>query len=300
MLFRFAVSTVAVALLGACATTAPTSSLVSGSVYQAPSLSNISRIDLIENYTFEERALPEFDGGVLRTSATTLAHNEAAKLPDRTGARINNLGTNDDAKVIYHRTASDTPDGWRDSGEGFEHLQSGLSCPLQINIASENRQFLLQKITQFDNAGRDIGCSLVSTSGDVAITVFASYWPDVTLEEHVNTVAAAIFQNSTVTEQLPIPMVLLGAAEGDNSDPELFSGLEQAEGGGFGVGDINGTPYKNSFWLVKTYDWHVKVFAQYPKDDVTSEIVSAVFFSASHLAVRAKNMAAPTAPGVDV
>ncbi len=139
-----------------------------------------------------------------------------------------------------------------------------------------------------------------STARDVSIVVFASFWPDVTLEEHSSAAAASIFQRYTVNEQLPVPVVMLGPAEGDDTNPELYSNIEQTLAGGFAVGDIDGVSYKTSFWLAKTHNWHIKLHATYPQEDITSEIIAAVYFSASHLAVRAKNLAEPTAPGVDV
>lgn len=302
MLFRFSVSLAAVAFAAACSSTPQTAGAGAPFSYKAPSLSNISRIDIAQRYRFEERTLPEFDGGVISASAApvTDAHDKAAALPDRYSSRIQNLGAEENAKVIYHRAASDIPDGWRDDGDAVVHEQSGLSCPLQINVESEGRQFLLERITQFDTAGRDVGCGLVSTSRDVSIVVFASFWPDVTLEEHSSAAATSIFQRYTVSEQLPVPVVTLGPSEGEEAHPELYSGMEETLAGGFAVGDVDGVSYKTSFWLAKTHNWHVKLHATYPQDDVTSEIIAAVYFSASHLAIRAKNLSEPTAPGVDV
>lgn len=301
MLFR-TVACLAALSVAACATTTETANTGAGVSYAATSLTNLSRIEIAQNYRFTESTLPDYDGGVLPASSSdkTDAHEDVAKLPERFGSRIDNLGAGNDGTVIFHRTQSATPEGWTDTGEAFSHLQSGLSCQKQINIDGENRQFILIRIDQYDDAGRDVSCSLASNNGDAEITVYASYWPDVTRDDHALSAAAAIYQRFNVSEQLPVPIVTLDAREGNEEISELIEGMEEPIAGGFAIGELNGVPYKTSLWVAKTFDWHVKVRATYPIEDITSEVVAAVYFSAAHLGVRAKNLAEPTAPGAEV
>ncbi|WP_425408769.1 hypothetical protein [Hyphococcus sp.] len=301
MLFRFAVSLFAIGL-SACATSSETAHPDLRPSFAAPSLANFSRVEIAQNYKFKKSAAPVFEGGVLRAASSdlTAAHDDMAKLPENYGSRIQNLGGAGEGEVIYHRTQSAIPDGWADNGEALVHLQSGLSCQRQINIDGENRHFVLDRITQFDDAGRDVACGLVSNTGGAVIAVFASYWPDVSRDDHALSAAASIIERYNVSEELPAPIVTLAAGDEDTSNPALFSGLEEPIAGGFSIGQTNGVDYKTAFWIAKTFDWHVKVYASYPKDDITAEIVAAVYFAVSHLGVRAKNLSEPTAPGVDV
>ncbi len=302
MLSRPALALAAAALVAACASTPQTAGFYGAPSFDAPAWSNLSRIELTQNYQFEQSTLPGISGGILAASSSARAdqHDAANTLPGRRASRIQNVDPEENADILRYRASTEVPDGWRADGESLVHLESGLSCPSEISIPSEGQLFVLDQILRFDAAGRDVACSMRSATQNAVVTVYASYWPDVTAEEHAAAAAAAIYQSYTVEESLPVSVARLGPADDSDADAELYTGLEEPIAGGFSVGNVNGAPYKTSFWVVKTHDWHVKVRATYPKDDVLSELVASLYFSMSHLAVRAKNLSAPTAPGVEV
>ena len=103
-----------------------------------------------------------------------------------------------------------------------------------------------------------------------------------------------------VEDQVVLPVVDLQADDVDPDLAELVNGLEEPLAQGYEIGAVNGIPYRTSLWIVKTHGWHVKLRATYASADQSSELLSAIYFMGSHLAVRAKNIAEPIAPGAEV
>jgi hypothetical protein len=191
-------------------------------------------------------------------------------------------------------------DGWVIDGDRLRHIESGLLCPSGLALGEEGRNYALQRVVEFDDAGRDVACHFQASDNGDAITAYASYWPDVELEEHAVGVVQGIYQNYTVSGTVQLPVVELKAEEQDSDFGRLINGMEEPIAGGFEISQMNGVNYRTSVWLVKTHGWHVKLRATYASADDASEFLSAVHFMASHLAVRAKNMAEPIAPGAEV
>lgn len=268
------------------------------------SLSNLSRIQIVENTTITQSMLPEMAGAALpiseAQSESQSAHEEAATIRQDNAPRINNLSQGNAAQVIFKRAQNTALDGWAAIATTMVHLESGLACPLSIDVASENRQYLLDEIIQFDAAGRDVACNFQAPGVSMKFTIFATYWPDVTQDQHLVSAVAAIYQGYTVTQEMPVSVVSLEPEDGDEAAAQLFEDLEEPSAGGFLISDADGVAAKTAIWLVKTNDWHVKVRATYATDDVMTEVVSAIYFAMSHLSVKAKNLEEPVAPGVDV
>lgn len=191
------------------------------------------------------------------------------------------------------RIAGAAPEGWSmTANETLRHRLSGLDCPLAIDLADENRRFLLVQSINFDARGREAGCLYRTGDGGI-LALFASYWPEMSLAENYAGSRQAIDGQFDILGDLPLSVAALEGGEGD----PLYEGLEEPAAGAFDIGTINGRDYKTSLWLVKTHGWHVKARASYASDDMSSELVSAIMFAFSHLNVRARNMNEPMAAG---
>jgi len=227
-----------------------------------------------------------------------LVHETAELRPDETsGAHAQERRSSKIPLGLALKASSDLPEGWVFVNENMlRNEKSGLECPLMLDLDDENRRFLLQSVMQFDDKGLDVGCALESNDGGAGLTLYASFWPEMSLEESASGAVAAIAQRFTIKSQLSVPVIVI---DGDKSDP-LFADLEEPAAAGFDVGEINGAPYKTSVWVVKTQGWHVKARATYPQGDETSEVVAAISFAFSHLNVRAKNLAHPVTAGGEV
>ena len=163
-------------------------------------------------------------------------------------------------------------------------------------MPEEERRFLLTDLLVLDAASLDIGCNYATGEG-AAITLYASFWPEMTLEDSIGSAVEAIVQRFPVRGQLPVQIATLVAE--DAGDPVL-SALEEAKATAFDIGDVAGVEYKTALWLVKTKGWHVKARATYPKSDATSEFVAAIMHVVSHVKVRAKNLNEPLSAGGEV
>lgn len=289
---RAAIAIAAGALAAGCATTSsapgPTAHV------NAPSMpSTLSRVEIAQNFEISSArplaVAAEADPSFAIAHEGTGLQPVSGKLTRHAGAPLEGLAL---------LAAAELPEGWaydRDRDQAVRHAKSGLSCPLAINIEEENKRFLLRELQAYDDKDLDISCNY-STDAGVALRIYASYWPEMSLDESIASAVAAIGQRFNVKGVMPAPVITM-EAEGDNS---LFKDLETPQAAGFDIGEVSGAPYKTSLWLVKTYGWHVKARATYPQSDQTSEIVSAIMFAFSHLSVRAKNIDDPVARGGEV
>lgn len=201
--------------------------------------------------------------------------------------------------VKFVATSAELPDGWRDDGKSLLHVESGLRCSKETIFrktqSTPERIMSLTAVTQYDQRGRDVSCNY-SLDGDAAITLFASFYPDMKIEDHAASAVAAIKQNFNVKGALPVAVVEISRKEKDGT---VFS-LPSPLAAGFDVGDINGVPYKTSVWLSETHSWHVKTRATYAQSDVQAEILASIMFSLAYLTIDAKNRDNPTAAGAEV
>ena len=246
----------------------------------APAATRTSFIDPYDYYAFD------------RMSRIEIAQNLTVR-----------TGTLDAAPaLVYYVQAQNSfsENGWVIDNNRLRHEESGLLCPSALALGEDGRNFALQRVIEFDDQSRDVACHYQASDNGDAITAYASYWPDIELEEHAVGVMQGIYQNYTVSGQTELPVVELKADEADSAVAALVNGMEEPIAGGFEIGQVNGADYRTSVWLVKTHGWHVKLRATYASADEAAEFLSAIHFMASHLAVRAKNMAEPIAPGAEV
>ena len=194
---------------------------------------------------------------------------------------------------------SDTapPAGWSKDGEKLVHNESGLACPADFDLGDEKkkRPMKLIGISQYDQRGRDVSCNY-SVEGAVSITLYASFYPDMTVEDHAAGAIAAIRQNFTIKGVLPVTIAEITRKNENGEEVTLPTPVA----GGFDVGEINGVPYKTSIWIAKIHGWHVKTRATYAQNDVIAEVIAALLFAANYSRIDMKNQADPTAAGADV
>ncbi|GJL91601.1 hypothetical protein [Hyphococcus sp.] len=305
MLFKKLAVCLSFAAISACASSPQTFTTASINPYDIFALDHMSRVEIAENLTIKSRSLELKEEPFLASTVSsdiTEAHQRVAvRAESNSSHRLQNKINTGDGTSFYVQTQNSfQQDGWTIDNNRLRHLDSGLLCPQAISISEEGRSFSLERVVEFDEQGRDVACLYQAADNGDVIAAYASYWPDIELEEHVVAEVQGILQNNAVTAQVQLPVVAL-KAEADASElDELVNGMEEPLAGGFDIGMVNGVPYRTSLWLVKTHGWHVKLRAMYPSADQSTELLSAIHFMASHLAVRAKNLAEPIVPGVDV
>lgn len=190
------------------------------------------------------------------------------------------------------------PAGWRQIENRVVHKESGLECPLEFDFKAGTESagaLSLIDITSYDSSNRDVSCNY-SNGGAAVVTVYASFYPDISVEDHAAAAVAAMRQTFTLKGVLPVVSVEIE----DKDAGTTTAALDAPIAGGFDIGDINGAPYKTALWIAKTHGWHVKARATYAQADVTSELVAAVIFAANYLNVDIKNKHNPTAKGPEV
>lgn len=286
-----AASLVAAAILAAsCATPGGARRAVAHA--SAPAIpTSLSRLEIARNYQFESAQPVSVAAGADPSFA--LAHEGRGLQTGSDKARNFERSPRNSMALL---AADELPEGWFFDGDNAaRHAKSGLACPVSIELPDENRRFLLRDLEAFDDKSLDVGCNY-STDTGAFLTLYASYWPDMSLEESLAGAVAAINLRFKVEGELSVSVVTLQSEDANS----LFAGLEAPQAAAFDIGKVGDARYKTALWLVKTYGWHVKARATYPLDDQTSEVVSAIMFALSHVNVRAKNMADPVAASGEV
>jgi hypothetical protein len=197
----------------------------------------------------------------------------------------------------FNLASDDSPAGWRREDAKLVHRESGLECPASFDLGDEGRPRALRLlgVAAYDQRGRDISCNY-QIEGEASITVYASYYPDLSLEDHAAGAVAAMRQNFDIKSALPVISIEIETKDQEASGEKLPPALS----GAFDVGAINGVPYKTAIWLAQTHGWHVKTRATYAQSDFTSEMTAAVLFSVNYLNVDMKNRTDPTVNGPEV
>ena len=237
-----------------------------------------AQVDQPSLYAHEDKASALFTGRQFMAAGKVLAH-PATETPR---AAVNDQ----------------TPVGWRRIENRLVHAESGLECPLEFDFSAgdgKSGALTLIDVASYDQTNRDVSCNY-SNGGASVITVYASFYPDITVEDHAAAAVVAMRRSFTLKAVLPVVSVEIEDKEAGTTTADL----EAPIAGAFDIGDINGEPYKTSLWIAKTWGWHVKTRATYAQADVTSELVAAVIFASNYLNVEMKNKADPTSKGPDV
>jgi hypothetical protein len=199
------------------------------------------------------------------------------------------------AETPIRKASDETPEGWSRNGDTLTHANSGLKCPATFDYEEKDgdrqRILTLKEIVGYDDKDLDVACNYVG-GGDTLITLYASYYPDMTLEDHAVAAVTAMRQNFPLKGVLPVISIEI---EGKSGEP-----LEEPIAGAFDIGEIGGVPYKTSLWLVRAHGWHVKARATYAQEDLSSEVMAALMFTISWVNVDTKNRDHPVATGPEV
>lgn len=159
--------------------------------------------------------------------------------------------------------------GWIEQQESYRHVLSGLTCAkseiLAMSLGPDGSitayAVPLTKILVFDEAGMDTGCHYQDDSVGTRFTVYASKWPDVTLDEHYDSA------KQQIAELVPVASVeeTLHEVEDDDVDadtaaPDLPSSIEGPTREAVFVlqSESQSVTFNTLLWLNKTGDWHVK------------------------------------------
>lgn len=236
-----------------------------------------------------------------RTGPNTLSSHEAKTASLFTGRSFLAAGK------VLGRPATESPRalvneqppaGWRRKDERLVHAESGLECPLEFDFSAgddDAAALSLSDISSYDESNRDVSCNY-SNGGAAIITVYASFYPDISVEDHAAAAVAAMRRSFMLKDAMPVVSVEIEDKEAGATTADL----EKPIAGAFDIGEINGEPYKTALWIAKTGGWHVKTRATYAHADFTSELVAAVIFSANYLNVDMKNKSDPTPKGPEV
>jgi hypothetical protein len=302
MSLKNSVSLFSCLVIVACASTPQTITASGVNPYDHYAFDHMSRIEIAENLTIKSASL---DAAPLLASAPseniTDAHERAATRVISSADRLRNKVNTGEGRSFYIQAQNSfQQDGWVIDDNRLRHVESGLLCPQALSLGEEGRAFALERVVEFDDQGRNVSCLYQAADNGDTIAAYASYWPDIELDQHVAAAVQEILENYTVTGQVQMPVVELKTDQESGALYDLVNGMEEPVAGGFEIGAVNGAPYRTALWLVKTHGWHVKLRASYASADQSSELLSAIHFMATHLAVRAKNMAEPIVPGVDV
>ena len=189
------------------------------------------------------------------------------------------------------------PAGWRRQDDRLIHVESGLECPLNFDFSTDEKKSVLslKDVTVYDQANRDVSCNYVN-GGAAAVTLYASYYPDISVEDHAAAAVASMRRNFQLKGVLPVVTVQIE----DKDAGTTTADLEAPIAGAFDIGEIGGAPYKTAIWIAKTQGWHVKTLATYAQADATTELVAAVIFAVNYLNVDMKSKTGPAAAGADV
>lgn len=252
---------------------------------------------LAPDTAFSPRLLAASDGPLVGATAS----HEGKAAAHFTGRRFLARGRALDAVAedarIERANGLAPPDGWDVVDEKLIHRASGLECPAAFTLPGDDhdRILALTTITTYERNRPDVSCSY-AIEGDAAVTVYASFYPSMSLEEHAASAVAAIRQSFTVKGEIPVVIVdIERKGQAVSTDP-----LPAALSGGFDIGEVNGRPYKTAIWLAKTRGWHVKARATYAQSDLTAEVVAAMLFGVNYLNVDARTKGDPSGAGPDV
>ncbi|PQA88074.1 hypothetical protein [Hyphococcus luteus] len=155
--------------------------------------------------------------------------------------------------------------GWRETPSELIHDYSGMRCPKVIEMLTlgddgesiEKLPVPLKGVTLFDENGLDTACNYLISEPGVFYTLYASRWPDVSLEDHFGAALSLMVQELPFKKEAP---VMVATAEREGA-PSAIEGETLAAG--FITQPIDGESYKTAVWLNKTGPWHVKARLTY-------------------------------------
>ena len=152
--------------------------------------------------------------------------------------------------------------GWREEDGKYVHAYSGLVCEPSLLVVSvlAMSDMKLQSIYVFDETGYDVGCHYVDTQSQLYFTLYASKWPDVTLDQHFMGAVRDIVKNNPVASESSF---IITETEQEEDVASTIEGT--TIGAAFYLkSDSKDRAFKTVLWLNKTGPWHVKARSTFP------------------------------------
>lgn len=202
-----------------------------------------------------------------RTSTPQTAAHEGAFGEDGAAASARKLA-NATAWRMAVPAQNTIAGGWRESQSALVHDYSGMRCPKTMTMALtkpdgsvEEIDTALIQIRLYAADGMDTSCDFADPDNSVYVTLYASHWPDVPVEEHFAAALKLIVDRIPLKEEAPVlTAVPSGKGEGYSLSTEPGDTLAAA----FITEPMNGVTFKTALWLIETGGWHVKARATFP------------------------------------
>lgn len=149
--------------------------------------------------------------------------------------------------------------GFKLENQTLVHGNSGLKCA-NAHVLRRNETgdvalaVSLVRVSAFDPSGRDVACAYLDQARSVLVTVFASEWPTISLDEHFSQATQLmVTQETPFAAQIDIPVMAPSEAALPMVDGEAmavaYDGQPSAEG----------VVKREALWMTKVRGWHVKV-----------------------------------------
>lgn len=171
---------------------------------------------------------------------------------------------------------------FRENDVGLIHGNSGMVCParhsLRLSESGESvAEVFLFRVTSYNSSGTDVACGYVNQQQTMLVTLFASNWPETSVEDHFKTAARMMVTLETpMAEQVDIPVMAPNAAAQTNI-PERTMGLAYDS-----PANEDGVVMREALWVNKTRGWHIKVRATH-MPPATHPLVLGMFVHANAL-----------------
>lgn len=185
--------------------------------------------------------------------------------------------------------------GWRQQENGaLVHGLSGMMCPGFIAfdatkegdgaLSKETITWSLINVRLYNEMGTDTACDYQKDEGAAFLTVYASRWPDVSLDQHFSQSVKLIVDGFNIQSESDLFIL---EYDDENAGQSTIEGKTKAAA--FLVDDLinvgSGKTLKTGLWLNKTGDWHIKarVTFEHKTDNVEGPAPTEISAAAVHL-----------------
>jgi len=160
------------------------------------------------------------------------------------------------------------------------HSQTGLICPPFFGIETDDVKltFGLTEVRAFAADGTDVACNFVTEDNTTIMTVFASYWPDMSSDDHMLQALQQTAQTFDSPRAIPVPLISV-EPDGEN----LFDGPTDAAAIAFG--SRRSQRGQTAVFLRVVDDWHVKVRVTTLQSSDEPIIAAAIWHQVNALAI---------------
>ncbi|MEL6378541.1 MAG: hypothetical protein AAGK25_12650 [Pseudomonadota bacterium] len=210
--------------------------------------------------------------------STVADHEKSVRASeDKTVRKTRNLRFATYDAETYQSINDEVPPGFEQVNIGYQHVKSGMICPFGLATEDDTYAIAITNIRLFDQQSTDVGCDYKTTTGGY-ITIFSSYWPDITQAQHAAAANQQIRDRFKTDKALDVVIVTLEDYNAATMGTATASGYDISEAGAE-------KPIKSSVWVAKTRQWHVKARATHYMDDPLTELFAAMMHNRTHVDV---------------